>query len=80
VVNWEIDYSPLPVYIRVATAGTVSFEDHKALWDKLLASEHWSPGIGVLMDSAAIPPTGVKGYRITQAAAKYFVERDADIA
>jgi hypothetical protein len=30
------------------------------------------------MDSAAIPPTGADGYRVTQAAARYFVERDPE--
>ena len=69
-MNWEIDLSTLPVYIRVATVGTVSFESHKVMWDEILASEHWTPGTCVLMDSAAIPPSGANGYRITQAAAR----------
>jgi hypothetical protein len=78
-MNWEIDFSPLPVYIRVTTAGTVSLGEHKKMWDEIVSSENWTPGTSVLMKSRALPPFGVEGYRITQDAARYFVERNADL-
>jgi len=78
-MNWEIDFSPLPVYIRVATEGTISLGEHRVLWDEILSSKQWTPGMCVLIKADTIPPSGVEGYRVTKAAARYFVERDAEI-
>ena len=78
-MNWEIDFSPLPVYIRVATAGTVAPVEHKAMWDEIISSEHWAPGTCVLMMSDANPPPGAESYQVTRSAVRYFVERDAEI-
>jgi hypothetical protein len=77
-MDWNIDYSPLPVYIRIATEGPVSFEDTKAMWDEILASREWIPGTCVLFDSGSVRPRTV-GDRVTDETAHYFIEREKDI-
>lgn len=78
-MDWTIDYSPLPVYIRVATSGAATVEDNKAMWNELLAAENWSGGTSILLKSSEARPTGTEGYHITQETARYFIERMADI-
>jgi hypothetical protein len=78
-MDWTIDYSPLPVYIRVATSGVATVEDTRAMWDELLASENWSTGTSVLLNSSEVRPAGTEGYHITQEMARYFIERVAEI-
>ena len=78
-MNWSIDYSPLPVYIRVTTDGTASLEDTTAMWDEILASEFWKPGTSLLFDSGAVRRLGPGGYRLTQETAHYFISKNAEI-
>jgi hypothetical protein len=78
-MDWSIDYSPLPVYVRVATSGVATVEDTKAMWNELLASENWSGGTSVLLESTEIRPAGTEGYHLTQEMARYFIERMAEI-
>jgi len=78
-MDWKIDYSPLPIFIRVVTGGTATAEDNKAMWDEILASEHWAPGTSVLLENAAARPTGTDGYHINQEMTRYFAERVDEI-
>lgn len=78
-MDWTIDYSPLPVYIRVATSGSATVEDNKAMWNELLAAENWSGGTSVLLESSEARPTGTEAYQITQEMARYLIDRMAEI-
>jgi hypothetical protein len=78
-MNWEIDYSPIPVYIRVVTSGIVTADDHSAMWDELLKSGSWKPGTGVLFEAGSIQPLGAEGYRITQQSTRYLIQRKDEI-
>jgi len=78
-MDWSIDYSTLPVYVRVATSGVTTVEDTKAMWNELLASEDWSRGMSILLESTEVRPAGTEGYHLTQEMARYFIERMAEI-
>jgi hypothetical protein len=78
-MDWRIDYSPLPVYVRIVVAGTSAVADNKAMWDDLLASECWAPGTSVLFESSVIRQMGTGSYHSMQEVARHFAERAGEI-
>jgi hypothetical protein len=78
-MDWTIDYSPLPVYVRVATGGMATAEGSRVMWDEILNSEHWVPGTSVLFRHLAARLQGTEGYRLTQGLTRYFAEKVAEI-
>ena len=78
-MDWTIDYSPLPVYIRVATAGVATIKGSKVMWDEILASENWVSGTSILFEHSAARPQGTEGYHLTQEMTRYFSEKVAEI-
>ena len=80
-MKWNIDPSPLPSYIRVDTEGTAVTSEVAEMWDDLLASEYWRPGLSTLFDNRRLQTfsrTG-PGVEMTQDASEYFERRAADI-
>jgi hypothetical protein len=71
-MNWMIDHSDLPGFIRVTVDGAVSLERFKALWDDLCSHEKWQPGTSVLMDNRKLDRIGSDGLGLMAGAAEYF--------
>ena len=55
-MDWTIDTSSLPAYIRVCVKGSVSIKSFTAMWDEVLAIETWKPGTCVFLDCRALEP------------------------
>jgi hypothetical protein len=71
-VNWNIDHSSLPQFIRVTSTGTPSIEDYIARWEDVFASQYWQPGTNILFDDRALESLGPDGYDLMSQASKYF--------
>jgi len=71
-MNWKIDHSDLPAFIRVTVDGNVTLERFEALWDDLCSHEQWRPGTSVLMDNRKMDRIGVDGIGLMAGAAEYF--------
>ena len=78
-MKWNIDHSNLPVYVRVTVEGQPAVEDNRAMWDEILASEHWKPGTSILYDNSRLDALGTTATRITEESVRYFIEREAEI-
>lgn len=70
-MKWKIDTSSMPSYLRVKTSGEASPEDFAAMWDDILSSDYWRPGLPVLMDNQNLDPLK-DADAFTTAAADYF--------
>jgi hypothetical protein len=78
-MNWKIDDSDLPGFIRVTVEGTASLERIIALWEDICSQRKWRPGTSVLMDNRKIEPIGNEGIGLMAGAARYFMENDDKI-
>jgi hypothetical protein len=75
-MKWTIDKRSMPSYVRIETSGEASPEDFAAMWDKILQSDFWRPGLTVLLDNQKRKPLkDPDGF--TCAAIEYF-EQNAD--
>jgi hypothetical protein len=75
-MEWKIDGSSMPFYIRVETSGKASPERFAEMWDEVLASEHWRPGQTVLVDNRKLEPLK-DADRFTEAGIEYFAKNAA---
>ena len=70
-MEWIIDSGSMPLYLRVETNGEASEEDFAAMWDAILGSESWRPGLPVLMDNRKLEPIKDPG-PFTMSGIEYF--------
>ena len=70
-MNWHIDHSPLPDYIRASLEGTPTLEDYQVFWSEVIGSENWRPGTPILKDIRNREPLGSDGYNIVRGIAEY---------
>ena len=80
-MNWRIDSTSLPSYLRVSTEGDVSSQDFTSMWNDILAQDGWVPGTSVFFDNRglnAVPQDG-SGVDMTSIATDYFESRAVDI-
>jgi hypothetical protein len=76
-MNWQIDHSPLPDYIRAALDGKPTLEDYQTFWSEIIGSENWRPGTAILKDIRNREPLGTDGYEIVRGIAEYLTsEKD----
>lgn len=73
-MNWKIDDSDLPGFIRVTVEGATSLERITALWDEICSHEKWRPGTSVLMDNRKMERIGNEGIGLVAGAARYFTD------
>lgn len=64
----------MPAYVRVETAGDASPKSFTAMWDEILDSDFWRPGLMVLMDIQNLKPLK-NADAITMAGIEYFAKR-----
>jgi hypothetical protein len=50
-MEWTIDKSRLPSFIRVETRGEPQLKDLMDMWQEILESDFWKPGLNVLVDN-----------------------------
>jgi hypothetical protein len=72
-MKWTIDKGPMPSYLRVETGGAASSKGFAAMWDEILASNVWHPGLTVLIDHRNLkPPKHAEA--LTRAGIDYFAK------
>ena len=49
-MNWRIDKSTLPSYLRLVITGKPSVDDYLRLWQLVLALDEWNFGTQILKD------------------------------
>src|SRR4029078_1179425 len=77
-MRWELDRTNLPAYIRVNTSGQATLSDYVAMWDEVLASDFWRPGMNVLLDNQKLKPArDMETFTIGRV--EYFISRDKQI-
>lgn len=74
-MNWRIDDSELPSFLRVSVEGRPTLPEYRLLWSELIGSDHWQPGIAVLKDIRRRGPLGAEGYDIVHAIAQLLTEK-----
>ena len=55
-MNWKIDKSRLPSYVRVETGGEPLLSDFMDLWQELIDNDFWQPDFTVLIDNRKLGP------------------------
>ena len=63
----------MPSYIRIETDGEASPADFVAMWDEILQSAFWRPGLPVLLDNRQLKPLRDPD-AFTASSIKYFAE------
>lgn len=76
-MNWQIDDTRMPEFLRVTLDGEPSAEDYIQLWTEVLAHDRWSPGTAVLVDGTRRSPYGDRAAAVAKAVADLFA-RHAD--
>jgi hypothetical protein len=77
-MKWTIDSGSMPYYVRVETSGKASPESFAAMWDEILESDFWRPGLTVLMDNRKLKPLK-DADAFTNAGIEYFAKNAARI-
>jgi hypothetical protein len=76
IMDWKIDSSSMPSYLRIETDGAASSESFAAMWGEILASDLWRPGLTVLIDNRKLSAIkDADGF--TMAAIDYFAKNTA---
>jgi len=50
-MEWTIDKSSLPKYVRVNASGEPSIDGLLDMWSEVISSEFWRPGFALLLDN-----------------------------
>jgi hypothetical protein len=73
-MDWYIDKSPLPKYLRLVITGKPSVEEYLELWRNVLAIDDWKQGTPILQDVTGREPLGSEAHRIQTAIADLLTE------
>src|SRR5512142_2676387 len=72
-MEWKIDRSSMPSFVRIETSGEACPESFAEMWNEVLAGEFWRPGSTVLIDNRKLKPLK-NADAFTTAAIEYFVD------
>jgi hypothetical protein len=75
-MNWHIDHTPLPGFIRISVEGKPSLPDYQRLWQDVITHDGWKPGTPILKDIRNREPLGSDGFDIVHAIAEYLVHEN----
>ena len=78
-MNWKIDDSSLPQFLRLEVEGTPTRKDYIAAWQTVIHHDRWKPGTPVLIDATKREPLGSQGALIVEALADFFGKHNADV-
>jgi hypothetical protein len=73
-MNWKIDTRSMPAYLSVETTGEASPKSLAAMWDEILESNFWRPGLMVLMNIQKLKPIRNPD-ALTVAGIEYFAKK-----
>jgi hypothetical protein len=75
-MNFEIDFSSLPKYVRLTVEGTLQIEEFKTMWGEVLSSGNWKAGTPVLLDCRRRVLTSAETRDIASQLADFYLSRD----
>ena len=78
-MNWKIDDTALPDFLRLEVEGTPTRDDYVSAWKNVIGHRHWKPGTSVLIDATKREPLGSQAPIIVEALAKFFGENSSDL-
>jgi hypothetical protein len=78
-MKWTFDHSQMPVCVRVDVEGDATLEGTFALWNEIITSDAWHPGMSVLLDITNLSQFGGGGSQIMQKLIGYFIEHREEI-
>jgi len=71
-MNWTIDDTSLPGFLRLEVEGTPTREDYVSAWQTVIRHRGWKPGTSVLIDASKRDPLGSQAPIIVEALAEFF--------
>ena len=75
-MNWQIDHTPLPGFIRISVEGKPTLQDYQRLWKDVITNDRWQPGTPILKDIRNREPLGTDGFDIVSGIAEYLVDEN----
>jgi len=75
-VNFKIDFSSLPKYVRLTVDGTLQIEEFKTMWSEVLSSSDWKAGTPVLLDCRRRVLTSAETINLASNLADFYVSND----
>lgn len=78
-MNWTIDDTSMPQFLRLEVEGTPTHKDYVSAWQKVIQHDQWRPGTPVLIDATKREPLGSQGPLIVEALADFFGKHNADV-
>lgn len=79
-MRWTFDASHLPSYLRITSEGEVTPDLYKQMWNEILSSDSWRPGMSVIVDGRDFEPVAPEHIRgMTTELANFFADRADDI-
>jgi hypothetical protein len=78
-MKWTFDHSASPVYVRVTVEGEATVDEGTKVFDELLSSKLWHPGLSILIDLTSATPPSAEGVRLVQSLVRYFIDHRNDL-
>lgn len=78
-MNFEIDFSSLPEYVRLTVEGMLQIEEFKKMWEEVLSSGNWKAGTPVLLDCRRRLLTVAESRDLTSQLANFYESRDSEL-
>jgi hypothetical protein len=78
-MNWMIDDSTLPGFLRLKVEGTPTRDDYVSAWQTIIRHQRWKPGTSVLIDATKREPLGSQAPLIVEALADFFGRHHTDL-
>jgi hypothetical protein len=78
-MNWTIDDTALPAFLRLKVEGTPTSGDYVSAWQTIIRHRQWQPGTPVLIDATKRDPLGSQAPMIVEALAEFFGKHNTDV-
>ena len=77
-MKWMIDKSRLPGFVRVETSGKPDLGELISMWDDIVESDFWEPGLTLLIDNRKLMQIP-EPEKFTEATIEFFAENKETI-
>ena len=77
-MKWTIDKSRLPAFVRVETSGKPDLDGLISMWDDIVDSAFWEPGLTILIDDRKLTQIPEPD-KFTEATIEFFAENKETI-
>jgi hypothetical protein len=78
-MNWKIDDSTLPSFLRLEVEGRPTRKDYLSAWQTIIHHRRWKAGTSVLIDATKREPLGSQAPMIVEALADFFGKHNTDL-